>query len=111
MIVQGKPTMEASSIRKMIQAMPQFRERLSRLSLHIFLSSEIKAATNSRHLTDIGELEEDLVYGCKSSKELINFLAGAIGPWGVKVLPWWHDCRSYWLLRTAHWFQINPGER
>lgn len=64
-----------SNIKNLIQALPQYREILSRLSLHIYISTEIKTATNNRALTDVGELEQDLVNGEKGSKELITFLA------------------------------------
>lgn len=50
--------MDASSIRRMIQAMPQYRDTLSRLSLHIYLSSAIKNVTNDRHLTDVAALAQ-----------------------------------------------------
>jgi syntaxin-binding protein 1 len=32
--------------------------------------------THDRLLTDVGELEQDLVLGEKNSKDLINFLTG-----------------------------------
>ena len=45
------------------------------------VSSELRSVTNARLLTDLGELEQDLVFGDKSSKELINFLAGKLVPY------------------------------
>lgn len=72
---EGGP-MSSTNIKALIQALPQFREILGRLSVHIYISSEIKNATNGRQLTDVGELEQDLVYGDKGSQDLIKFLAG-----------------------------------
>jgi hypothetical protein len=40
------------------------------------ISSEIKGATNQRALTDLGELEQDLVYGDRGSTDLIKYFTG-----------------------------------
>jgi hypothetical protein len=40
------------------------------------ISSDLKGVTHDRLLTDVGELEQDLVLGEKNSKDLINFLTG-----------------------------------
>jgi len=40
------------------------------------MSSDLKQVTSHRQLTEVGELEQDLVLGEKNSKDLINFLAG-----------------------------------
>eukprot|EP00879_Flechtneria_rotunda_P003010 GHRR01003228.1.p1 GENE.GHRR01003228.1~~GHRR01003228.1.p1 ORF type:complete len:663 (+),score=201.56 GHRR01003228.1:278-2266(+) len=63
-----------TNIKALIQALPQFREVLGRLSVHIFISSELKNAINSRSLTDLGELEQNLVYGEKNSQDLMQYL-------------------------------------
>lgn len=68
--------MSTTNIKALIQALPQFREVLSKLSMHIFISSELKTVLNSRSLTDVGGLEQDLVYGEKNSQDLIKYLAG-----------------------------------
>ncbi|KAG2446991.1 hypothetical protein HYH02_008145 [Chlamydomonas schloesseri] len=66
---------DAASIRQLIVALPQYREQLSRLALHIQLSSELKTATNARSLTEVGELEQDIVLGDKSSKDMLAYFA------------------------------------
>lgn len=68
--------MSTTNIKALIQALPQFRDILSKLSMHIFISSELKAVLNARSLTDLGGLEQDLVYGDKNSQDLIKYLAG-----------------------------------
>lgn len=45
------------------------------MALHIQLSSEVKTATNARGLTDVGEVEQDLVLGEKHSKDMLEFFA------------------------------------
>lgn len=66
--------MNTGNIKALIQALPQFRDILGRLSVHIFISSELKNAINGRMLTELGELEQNLVYGDMGSAELIKFL-------------------------------------
>ncbi|KAI8472381.1 MAG: Sec1-like protein [Monoraphidium minutum] len=71
--------MTGSSIKGLIAALPQFRETLGRLSVHIWVSSELKAVTNGRDLTALGELEQDLVAGDRGGQDLIKFLAERSG--------------------------------
>lgn len=42
----------------------------------LVVPSELKNAINGRSLTDVGELEQNLVYGDMGSAELIKFLQG-----------------------------------
>lgn len=72
--LKGKGDMTSSSIRQLITALPQFREILSKLSLHIQISEDLRKVTNERILTDVGELEQDLVLGEKNSKDMLAFL-------------------------------------
>eukprot|EP00798_Chlamydomonas_sp_ICE-L_P017030 gene17030-23322_t len=78
----AKGEMSTGNMKQLIQALPQFREILSRLSLHIQISSDIKSVTNKRllpdsdiksvtnerHLADVGEMEQDLVFKEKNGK-------------------------------------------
>lgn len=70
----GGQGINTGNIKALIKALPQFRDVLGRLSVHIFISSELKNAINSRMLTELGELEQNLVYGDSGSQELIKFL-------------------------------------
>ena len=51
------------------------REQLARLAVHIELAGRINAALDARNLVDLGRLEQDLVFGDATSKEVINFLS------------------------------------
>lgn len=51
------------------------RDVLSNMSLHIDISRDLFQVTNDRHLKEIGELEQDLVYGEKHSKDIIALLS------------------------------------
>ncbi len=43
---------------------------------HAQLSGELKTITNEKKLTDVGELEQDLVFNERTSKDLLAFLEG-----------------------------------
>ena len=51
------------------------REQLARLAVHVEIASRINKATEERALTTLGKLEQDLVFGDATSKEVIAFLA------------------------------------
>ncbi|KAF8058348.1 hypothetical protein HT031_005666 [Scenedesmus sp. PABB004] len=84
---KGGASLSTSGIRGLIAALPQFREVLGRLGVHIHVSSQVKAALAERRLTELGEVEAGLLYGEAGSQELIKFLqdnGGSLAP-GDKV--------------------------
>eukprot|EP00195_Chlamydomonas_chlamydogama_P015339 CAMPEP_0202894092 /NCGR_PEP_ID=MMETSP1392-20130828/3544_1 /ASSEMBLY_ACC=CAM_ASM_000868 /TAXON_ID=225041 /ORGANISM="Chlamydomonas chlamydogama, Strain SAG 11-48b" /LENGTH=527 /DNA_ID=CAMNT_0049578655 /DNA_START=122 /DNA_END=1701 /DNA_ORIENTATION=- len=102
----NKSEMSMAAIRSLITALPQFRDILSRLSLHIQISSDIKLVSNQRSLTDVGELEQDLVLGEKNSKDLISFLADP----SHQLAP--EDCmRLFMCYLATHPEKMDPDKR
>jgi hypothetical protein len=73
---QAGAAMTTRNIKALIQALPQYREVLGLLSVHINLSSDLTAVLNQRQLTEMGELEQSLIYGDNTSQDLIRFLQG-----------------------------------
>jgi syntaxin-binding protein 1 len=61
-------------MQKMVQALPQYRDQLDKLSLHIHIATLLNAKIKQDVLSDIGNLEQDFVYGDATIKELINIL-------------------------------------
>ncbi len=57
-----------------------YREQLAKLAVHVEMASKLSAAIDAGHLTDIGALEQALVYGDAGSKELIALLTGPQAP-------------------------------
>ncbi len=53
----------------------QRREQLARLAVHVEIASRINKAIEERALVALGKLEQDLVFGDATSKEVIAFLA------------------------------------
>ncbi len=50
------------------------REQLARLSVHVEIASRINREIDDRALIVLGKLEQDLVFGDATSKEVIQFL-------------------------------------
>ncbi len=51
------------------------REQLSRLSVHVEIASKINQIIDAKDLTDLGKLEQDLVFGDATSKEIITYIS------------------------------------
>ncbi|PKA66457.1 SNARE-interacting protein KEULE [Apostasia shenzhenica] len=61
-------------LQKMVQALPQYSEQIDKLSLHVEIAGKINKLIKESGLRDLGQLEQDLVFGDAGSKDLINFL-------------------------------------
>ncbi|KAK4848659.1 hypothetical protein QYF36_015782 [Acer negundo] len=61
-------------LQKVVQALPQFNEQRDRLSLHVEIAGRINQVIRDDGLRDVGQLEQDLVFGDAGAKEVINFL-------------------------------------
>eukprot|EP00884_Botryococcus_braunii_P006265 jgi/Botrbrau1/1563/Bobra.0107s0050.1 len=67
--------LDMRGMRSLVQSLPQYREQLARLSVHVEVASSLNRIIDSRRLVDLGKLEQDLVFGDATSKEVINFLS------------------------------------
>ncbi|XP_071688718.1 protein transport Sec1a-like [Rutidosis leptorrhynchoides] len=61
-------------IQKMVQALPQYNEQMEKLSLHVEIAGKINKAIRDEGLRDLGQVEQDLVFGDAGTKEVINCL-------------------------------------
>ncbi|XP_059641546.1 SNARE-interacting protein KEULE-like isoform X4 [Cornus florida] len=61
-------------LQKMVQALPQYSEQMEKLSLHVDIAGKINNIIKQMGLKDLGQLEQDLVFGDAGTKEVINFL-------------------------------------
>ena len=50
------------------------REQLAQLSVHADIASRLNRIIDDRALVEMGKLEQDLVYGNATSKEVVTFL-------------------------------------
>jgi len=61
-------------MQKLVQALPQYRDQIDKLSLHIHIATVLNNKAKEDGLSDIGNVEQDFVYGDATTKELINIL-------------------------------------
>ena len=67
---------DTSDLKQMVESLPQYREQLKRLSLHVHIATKLNMLSKQMGLHEIGKLEQDLVYGNATSKEVIKLLGG-----------------------------------
>ncbi|KAI3792568.1 hypothetical protein L2E82_06451 [Cichorium intybus] len=61
-------------LQKMVQALPQYNEQMEKLSLHVDIAGKINGIIRETGLMDVGQLEQDLAFGDKGTKDIIQFL-------------------------------------
>ncbi|KAI3449129.1 hypothetical protein Pfo_005794 [Paulownia fortunei] len=61
-------------LQKMVQALPQYNEQMEKLSLHVEIAGKLNKMIRDVGLRELGQLEQDLVFGDAGTKEVINFL-------------------------------------
>ncbi|KAL7238677.1 hypothetical protein ACSBR2_004719 [Camellia fascicularis] len=61
-------------LQKMVQALPQYNEQMEKLSLHVEIAGKINRIIREMRLRELGQLEQDIVFGDAGTKEIINFL-------------------------------------
>jgi syntaxin-binding protein 1 len=71
---RGGGDASVSDIKKMVESLPQYREQLQKLSLHTTIAEEINAAIKLRRLNDVGKLEQELIFGDATSKDVLRLL-------------------------------------
>ncbi|KAL0326495.1 UNVERIFIED_CONTAM: SNARE-interacting protein KEULE, partial [Sesamum angustifolium] len=61
-------------LQRMVQALPQYSEQIEKLSLHVDIAGKINKIIREMGLKEVGQLEQDLVFGDAGTKDVINFL-------------------------------------
>ncbi|KAL0329641.1 UNVERIFIED_CONTAM: SNARE-interacting protein KEULE [Sesamum radiatum] len=61
-------------LQKVVHALPQYSEQIEKLSLHAEIAGKINRIIREMGLKEVGQLEQDLVFGDAGTKELMNFL-------------------------------------
>ncbi|SPT15907.1 unnamed protein product [Triticum aestivum] len=65
--------LSTKELQKMVQALPQYTDQIDKLSLHVEIAEKLFDIIKEEHLKDVGQLEQDLVFGDAGSKEVIDF--------------------------------------
>ncbi|KAH9679767.1 SNARE-interacting protein KEULE [Citrus sinensis] len=61
-------------LQKLVQALPQYSEQIDKLSLHVEIAGKINRIIRETGLRELGQLEQDLVFGDAGFKDVIKFL-------------------------------------
>lgn len=67
--------MDLKSMAKLVQSLPKYQDDLRTLNVHVEIASELNKHIDASRLTDFGTLEQDIVCGDATSKELVSFLS------------------------------------
>ncbi|RDX85544.1 SNARE-interacting protein KEULE, partial [Mucuna pruriens] len=70
---KGSTEMSTRDIQKMVQALPQYSEQIDKLSLHVEIAGKINRIIRESGLLELGQLEQDLVFGDATTKDMIKF--------------------------------------
>ncbi|KAJ0229159.1 SNARE-interacting protein KEULE [Hirschfeldia incana] len=62
-------------LQKMVQALPQYSEQIDKLSLHVEIARKINDLIREQGLRELGQLEQDLVFGDAGMKDVIKYLS------------------------------------
>ncbi|XP_021287671.1 SNARE-interacting protein KEULE-like [Herrania umbratica] len=65
--------LSARNLQKMVQALPQYSEQIDKLSLHVEIAEKINKMITNLRLKELGELEQDLIFGGAGIKDVIKF--------------------------------------
>lgn len=71
---RGGGELSTRDLQKMVQALPQYSEQIEKLSLHVEIAGKINRIIGEMGLRELGQLEQDLVFGDAGTKEVINYL-------------------------------------
>jgi syntaxin-binding protein 1 len=67
--------LSSKDLQKMVHALPQYSEQIDKLSLHVEIARTINRTIMEQGLRDLGQLEQDLVFGDAGRKDVIKFLS------------------------------------
>jgi syntaxin-binding protein 1 len=71
--------LSVSQMKKMVEALPQYQQQLQKLSVHTTVTEELNSAVKLRRLNEVGTLEQELVFGDATSKDLLRLLESLRG--------------------------------
>ncbi|CAI0413913.1 unnamed protein product [Linum tenue] len=61
-------------LQRMVQSLPQYSEQIEKLSLHVEIAGKVNQIIKDSGLRDLGQLEQDLVFGDAGTKDVIKYL-------------------------------------
>ncbi|KAL3680564.1 hypothetical protein R1sor_023520 [Riccia sorocarpa] len=70
----SREDLSTKDMQKIAQALPQYQDELEKLSLHIHIATTLNKIIKDDGLNELSDLEQNLVFGGASSKEMIKIL-------------------------------------
>ncbi|KAL1190845.1 Protein transport Sec1b [Cardamine amara subsp. amara] len=67
--------LSSKDLQKMVHALPQYSEQIDKLSLHVEIARTINRTIMEKGLRELGQLEQDLVFGDAGRKDVVKFLS------------------------------------
>ncbi|KAL2348121.1 hypothetical protein Fmac_002121 [Flemingia macrophylla] len=67
--------MSTRDLQKTVLALPKYNEQIDKLSLHVEIAGKINRIIRESGLQDLGQLEQDLVFGDATKKDVIKYLS------------------------------------
>ena len=67
------------SMRRVVENLPRFVEAQAKLSVHTSVAASINAALEERGLSEIGRVEEEIIFGEATSKDIVALLGSRRG--------------------------------
>ncbi|VFR01945.1 unnamed protein product [Cuscuta campestris] len=71
---RGGGELSTRDLQKMVHALPQYSEQIEKLSLHVDIAGKLNKIIREFGLRELGQLEQNLVFGDAGTKDVINFL-------------------------------------
>lgn len=63
-----------NDLKGLVQSLPEYRDQLSRLALHIDIATALNARVRKYRLDEIGTLEQEVVHGDATSKDIMSLI-------------------------------------
>ena len=107
--VVGGRDLTTGQLKKAVEALPRVLEQQAKLSVHTSIAGEINAVLQKSALSEVGRLEQDVVFGDATSKDLIA-LFNDLDSRGVR-LPMVEKLRLLLCYVSSHPQKIDESEK
>jgi syntaxin-binding protein 1 len=67
--------LDLKSMAKLVRSLPKYQDEMRSLSTHVDIASALNKQIDAGRLTEFGALEQDVIFGNATSKELVSFLS------------------------------------
>ena len=105
----GTRDLTTGQLKRAVEALPRVLEQRAKLSVHASIASEINALLQSCALSEVGRLEQDVVYGDATSKD-IAYLFNTLDEKGIR-LPMVEKLRLLLCYVASHPQKIDAAEK